>query len=96
MFSALSWTLIACSPLAQPSEARDIRVRQDSTRVVDAAPTEEPLAGFYLVEARDEQAAIDIAARIPDAAEAYITVRALLPLEGIPPRVPPVWTTAGA
>src|SRR3954468_17603364 len=71
------------SPLAPPSTAPSVRVR-DAKRVVTDGPfaeTREQLGGFYLVEARDLDEAIGIAARIPSARFGTIEVR---PLVGAP------------
>jgi hypothetical protein len=54
-----------------------VRVRQGKTVVIDGpfAETKEQVAGFYLIEARDLDQAIHIAARIPSAPLATIEVR---------------------
>jgi hypothetical protein len=54
-----------------------VRVRQGKTNVIDGpyAETKEQVAGFYLIEARDLNEAILIAARIPSAPLATIELR---------------------
>jgi hypothetical protein len=54
-----------------------VRVRQGKTTVVDGpyAETKEHLAGFYLIDARDLNEAIQVAARIPSAPLGTIEVR---------------------
>jgi hypothetical protein len=54
-----------------------VRVRNGRMTVVDGpfAETKEQLAGFYLLEARDLNEAIQMAAKIPPAREGSIEVR---------------------
>jgi hypothetical protein len=54
-----------------------IRVRQGRTVVIDGpfVETKEQVAGFYLIEARDLDEALQIAARIPAASIATVEVR---------------------
>jgi hypothetical protein len=62
----------------QPVEtATTVRVRDGKTSVVDGpfAETKEQLAGFYLIDARDLNEAIQIAAGIPPARIGSIEVR---------------------
>jgi hypothetical protein len=59
------------------STATTVRVRGGSTLTTDGpfAETTEQLGGFYLVEARDLNDAIEIAARIPSARLGSIEIR---------------------
>jgi hypothetical protein len=54
-----------------------VRVRNGKMTVIDGpfAETKEQLAGFYLIDARDLNEAIQIAAKIPPAREGSIEVR---------------------
>ena len=54
-----------------------IRVRQGKTALIDGpfVETKEQVAGFYLIEARDLNEAIQIAERIPSASMGTIEVR---------------------
>jgi hypothetical protein len=54
-----------------------VRMRQGRSRVVDGpyAETKEQVAGFYLIEARDLNEAIQVAADIPSAPLGTIEVR---------------------
>lgn len=54
-----------------------IRVRHGKTVIIDGpfAQTKEQVAGFYLIEARDLDEAIQVAARIPSAPLATVEVR---------------------
>ena len=62
----------------QPTEsATTVRIRNGKLAVTDGpfAETKEQLAGFYLIEARDLNEAIQIAAKIPPARTGSIEVR---------------------
>lgn len=69
--------LLAGEPLYPVETATTVRVRNGSMTVTDGpfAETKEHLAGFYLVDARDLNEAIQIAAKIPPAREGSIEVR---------------------
>jgi hypothetical protein len=69
--------LVAGAPLHPVETAATVRVRNGTLSVTDGpfAETKEQLAGFYLVEARDLNDAIQIAAKIPPAREGSIEVR---------------------
>jgi len=58
-------------------EAITLRVRNGKVAITDGpfAETKEQLAGFYLIEARDLNEAIQVAARIPPARHGSIEVR---------------------
>jgi hypothetical protein len=65
----------------QPSTtATTVRVREGKVLTTDGpfAETREQLGGYYLVEAKDLDAAIAIAARIPGAREGSIEVRPIM------------------
>jgi len=68
------------------STATTVRVRNGKATVTDGpfAETKECLAGFYLVEARDLNEAIQIASRIPPAAVGSIEVRPVRPIREAP------------
>lgn len=63
--------------LRPTTTATTVRVRDGKTLTVDGpfAETREQLGGYYLVEAKDLDAAIEIAARIPSARIGSIEVR---------------------
>jgi len=69
--------LVAAEALQSTETAASVRVRNGRLSVTDGpfAETKEQLAGFYLIEARDLNDAIQIAARIPPAREGTIEVR---------------------
>src|SRR5579862_4615638 len=58
---------LAAVPLHPTSTATNVRVREGKRMVTDGpfAETREQLGGLFLVEAKDLDEAIDIAARIP-------------------------------
>ncbi len=69
--------LLAAEPLHQVHTATSVRVRDGQLTVTDGpfAETKEMLAGFYLVDAKDLDEAIDIASGIPPAKHGTIEVR---------------------
>jgi hypothetical protein len=75
--------LIAAEALQPVKSALTVRVRNGRLAVTDGpfAETKEQLAGFYLIEARDLNEAIQLAARIPPAGEGSIEVRPVRQLE---------------
>ena len=72
-----SGLLVAAEALESTRSAATVRVRNGTMSITDGpfAETKEQLAGFYLVEARDLNEAIQIAAKIPPAREGSIEVR---------------------
>ena len=68
---------LAGSQLQPTSTATSVRVRDGKRLVTDGpfAETREQLGGYYLVDARNLDEAIDIAARIPSARMGTIEVR---------------------
>jgi hypothetical protein len=69
--------LLAGEPLHPVHTATTVRVRNGQTQLYDGpfAETKELLAGFYLVEAKDLNEAIQIASGIPPAKHGAIEVR---------------------
>jgi len=69
--------LLAAEPLHRVETAATVRVRNGQLSVTDGpfAETKEQLAGFYLIDARDLNEAIQIAAKIPPAREGSVEVR---------------------
>ena len=74
---AQSGRLVAAEPLHPVDTATTVRVRNGQVALYDGpfAETKELLAGFYLVDARDLDEALGIAARIPPAKYGSIEVR---------------------
>jgi hypothetical protein len=75
--------MIAGEALASVQNAATVRVRAGKLSVTDGpfAETKEQLAGFYLVEARDLNEAIQVAAKIPPARVGSIEVRPIRELD---------------
>lgn len=78
-----SGVLVAAEALQPVDTATTIRVRNGRLSVTDGpfAETKEQLAGFYLIEARDLNDAIQVAAKIPPAREGSIEVRPVRELQ---------------
>lgn len=75
------------SEALQPVEtATTLRVRNGKLSVSDGpfAETKEQLAGFYLIEARDLNEALELASRIPPARVGSIEVRPVRPIREQP------------
>lgn len=68
--------LLAAEALQRPTTATSVRVCNGEATLTDGPfATKEMLAGFYLVEAKDLNAAIQIAAQMPPAQYGTIEVR---------------------
>ena len=72
---------LAGQALQPVSTATTVRVKNGKTLTTDGpfAETREQLGGFYMVEAKDLDEAIGLAARIPGARTGCIEVRPILP-----------------
>ncbi len=84
---ASSGKYLAASPLHPVSMATSVRVRDGKKLVTDGpfAETHEQLGGYFLVEAKDLDEAISIAAQIPGAKKGTVEVRPVIELVGLPP-----------
>jgi hypothetical protein len=74
------------SPLQPTSTATSVRVR-DGKRLVTDGPfveTREHLGGYYLIDAKDVDEAMSIAARIPAARVGTVEIRPILEITGLP------------
>ena len=73
---------IASEALQSVETATTVRVRNGRTAVTDGpfAETKEQLAGFYMIEAKDLNEAIQLASRIPPARVGSIEVRPVRPI----------------
>jgi hypothetical protein len=73
---------IAGEELQPTSSATTVRVKDGKTVTTDGpfAETREQLAGFYMVEAKNLDEAIALAARIPSARSGSIEVRPVMPM----------------
>jgi hypothetical protein len=72
-----SGLLLAAEALEPVHTATTVRVRNGKVSITDGpfAETKEQLAGFYLIDARDLNEAIQVAAKIPPAREGSVEVR---------------------
>ena len=73
----------AADRLRPVSTATSVRVRDGKPMITDGpfAETREQLGGFYLVDAKDLDAAIEIAARIPSSKYGTIEIRPIWLME---------------
>jgi hypothetical protein len=71
--------LVAANRLQPPETAVTVRVRQGRVTATDGpyAEVKEQLGGYYIVEARDLNEAIQIASRIPGARYGCVEIRPL-------------------
>ena len=77
---------LGASPLQPVSTATSVRVR-DGKRVVTDGPfaeTREQLGGYFMVEAKNLDDAIDIAGRIPGARKGTVEIRPVVDLPNLP------------
>jgi hypothetical protein len=77
-----SGNCLASEALQSVQTATTVRVRNGRLSITDGpfAETKEQLAGFYMIEARDLNEAIQIAAKIPPARLGSIEVRPIRPI----------------
>ena len=77
---------VHASPLHPAATAIIVRVREGKQFVTDGpfVETREQLAGYFLIEARDLNEAIGIAARVPGARIGTVEVRPLREIQGLP------------
>ncbi|MBB4635025.1 YciI family protein [Longimicrobium terrae] len=80
---AQSGQLIAGEALEPVATATTVRVRNGKLTTTDGpfAETKEQLGGFYLIEARDLNEAIQVAARFPSARVGSVEVRPIMEFE---------------
>jgi hypothetical protein len=71
---------LASAPLQRTSTATSVRIRNQKRLVTDGpfAETREQLGGYYLIEAKDLDEAIGIAARVPSARIGTVEVRPVM------------------
>ena len=77
---------LGASPLQPVSTATTVRIREGKRLVTDGpyAETREYLGGYFLVDAKDLNEAISIAARIPGARWGTVEVRPVMAISGLP------------
>jgi hypothetical protein len=81
-----SGKFLGASPLHPASTATCVRVRNSRPLITDGPFTEarEQLGGYFLVEARDLDEALAIAARIPGAVKGTVEVRPVVEIPDLP------------
>lgn len=80
---------VAAGPLHPIATATSVRVR-DGRRVVTDGPfaeTREQLGGYYVIEAKDLDEAIQIAERVPPARYGTVEIRPMMEIAGLPEQV---------
>ena len=77
---------LAANPLHPVSTATSVRVREGKSLVTDGpfAETREHLGGYFLIDAKDLDEAISIAARIPGARLGTVEIRPIIEVAGLP------------
>jgi hypothetical protein len=77
---------LGANPLHPTSTATSVRVRDDHRLVTDGpfAETREQLGGYFLIDAKDLDAAIGIAARLPGARHGTVEIRPVMEVAGMP------------
>ena len=77
---------LAATPLHPMSTATSVRVRDGKRLVTDGpfAETREQLGGYFLIDAKDLDEAIGIAARIPMARKGTVEIRPVMEVAGLP------------
>ena len=81
-----SGKFVGASPLHPVKTAKSVRVREGKSTVTDGpfAETREHLGGYFIVDAKDLDDAIEIAARIPGAKKGTVEIRPVMELPGLP------------
>jgi hypothetical protein len=85
---AAAGQFIAAAPLYPTAMATSVRVREGKRLVTDGpfAETREQFGGYFLVDAKDLDEALRIAARIPGARKGTVEVRPVIEIPGLPER----------
>jgi hypothetical protein len=75
---------LASAPLLPVAAATSVQVRNGKRLITDGpfAETREQLGGYYLIDARDLDEAIGIAASIPGARKGTVEIRPVLEISG--------------
>jgi hypothetical protein len=77
---------LAANPLQPAAMATSVRMRDGKRLVTDGpfAETREQLGGYFLIDAKNLDEAIAIAARIPMARKGTVEVRPVIDIPGLP------------
>jgi hypothetical protein len=82
-------SLLESQMLEEPSTAKSVRLRKGRLTAVDGpfAETKEVLGGFNLIEAKDMDEAVQIAAQFPWTRTGCVEIRPVRDIEGVRRRV---------
>ena len=77
---------IAANPLQPVATATSVRIRDGKRQVTDGpfAETREQLGGYFIIDVKDLDEAISMAARIPGAKKGTVEIRPVMELPGLP------------
>jgi hypothetical protein len=77
---------LSANPLQPVAMATSVRVRESKRLVTDGpfAETREQLGGYFLIDAKDLNAAINVAAKIPAARKGTVEIRPVIDIPGLP------------
>lgn len=77
---------LGAAPLHPTKETTCVRVRDGKRILIDGpfAETREQIGGYFLVDCKDRNEAIEIAARIPGARIGTVEVRPVTVIDGLP------------
>lgn len=83
---SVSGNYLAANPLKSVATATSVKVRDGKPIITDGpfAETREQLGGYFLVEARDHDEALQIAQRIPGAKIGTVEIRPIVEIPGLP------------
>ncbi|MCA9876308.1 MAG: YciI family protein [Thermomicrobiales bacterium] len=83
---SVSGHYIAANPLKSVATATSVKVRDGKPIITDGpfAETREQLGGYFLIEARDHDEALQVAQRIPGARIGTVEIRPVLEISGLP------------
>src|SRR5262245_42284490 len=77
---------MSANPLQFVASATSVRIRDGRRLVTDGpfAETHEQLGGYFIVDVKDREEAIAIAAKIPGARKGTVEVRPVMEIAGLP------------
>ena len=77
---------LAANPLHPTAMATSVRVRNGKRLVTDGpfAETREQLGGYFIIDVRNLDEAIDIAGRLPSASLGTVEIRPIMEIPGLP------------
>jgi hypothetical protein len=82
-----SGKFLGAAPLQPTSTATSVRRAEGKPLVTDGpfAETREQLGGFFMVEAKDLDEAIDVASKVPGGKWGTVEIRPVVEVSGLPP-----------